>query len=140
MRSAEVTETIERPVNEVFAYLEDPRNELKWQSSARDREVLDDGRIRAVEQWLGRKIEFVWEVTEHVASKRRSLKTISGPFEAKLTLSVEPTDGGTRVTVEAGGVPGGFFGKITEPVVVKLLERDFRADLAKLKAVLEAGR
>lgn len=139
MRSVEVSEMIERPVDEVFAHLEDPRNELKWQSSAREREVLDDGRIRAVEQWLGRKIEFLWEVTEHVQNKRRSLKTISGPFKAELTLTVESANGGTRVTVEAAGVPGGFFGKLTEPVVMKSLERDFRSDLAKLKVILEAG-
>ncbi len=139
MARVEVSQVIERAPGEVYAHLEDPTNELEWQSSAREREVLHDGRMRGGEQFLGKKIEFVWEVTERVPGKRLALKTVSGPFEATYDYTVEPEGEGTRLVLEATGSPGGFFGRLTEPIVVKIFEREVRTDLAKLKAILEAG-
>lgn len=73
MPKVEASEVIQRPIEEVFAYLSDPANELEWQSSARERELAADAlekgaRIKATDTFLGRKLEFVYEVTEHEPS------------------------------------------------------------------------
>lgn len=145
MPSVTLTEHIDAPVEEVFAYLTDPTNELAWVSSAREREIVagevgKGTRIRAVEQWLARHIEFVWEVTEHDPPTRYATRTVDGPFPAEIDVTLSPEDGGTTLTYAANADAGfgGFFGKLTEPLVTRIFERDTSADLAKLKDLLEA--
>lgn len=140
-----VTEHIDAPREEVFAYLTDPSNELEWVSSAREREIVagDGGkgsRIRAVEQWLAKRLEFLYEVTEHDAPHRYALRTVEGPFPAEIHVTLTGEDGGTALTYAATADAGlkGVFGKLTEPLVTRIFERDTSADLAKLKALVEA--
>lgn len=51
----------------------------------------------------------------------------------------EPTADGTRLDwlTESDGF-GGFFGKLTESVVVSLYSRDLRSNLERLKSLMEA--
>lgn len=145
MPQVTLTERIEAPVEEVFAYLTDPTNEMEWVSSARERALVEgDGgkgsHIRAVEQWLAKRLEFLYEVTEHDAPNRYALRTLQGPFPAEIEVTLTPEDGGTTLTYTASAEAGlkGFFGKLTEPLVTRIFERDTSADLAKLKGLVEA--
>ena len=146
MPKIEVTETIERPIAEVWAYIEDPRNELDWQSAAREREPLDDSqtgtgtRFRGVDGFLGRKLTFVWEVTEHEPEVCLVVRAVEGPMEAEFGFELTPVDGGTKVTYrgEAESGFGGLFGRLLDPVVTGIFQRESQTDLAKLKAILEA--
>lgn len=145
MPKVEASEVIQRPIEEVFAYLSDPANELEWQSSARERELAADAlekgaRIKATDTFLGRKLEFVYEVTEHEPSTCIAARSVSGPFQAGYEYELAREDGGTRVVWRLEGEAGfgGIFGKLVDPVMTKLGERESRSDLAKLKAVLEA--
>ncbi len=147
MPKMEVSEIIERPIAEVWAYIEDPRNELEWQSAARERAPLDDSptgkgtRFRGVDGFLGRKLTFVWEVTEHEPEDCLVIRAAEGPMEAEIGFELTPVDGGTKVTYrgEAENGFGGLFGRLLDPVVERIFQRESQTDLAKLKAILEAG-
>lgn len=145
MPEVTLTEHIDAPVEEVFAYLTDPTNELEWVSSAREREIVegqgDQGtRFRAIDQFLGKRIEFLYEVTEHDAPDRYAFRTVEGPFPGEIDVTLSPEGGGTTLTYAAKAEAGfkGLFGKLTEPIVTRIVERDTSADLAKLKALVEA--
>ncbi|MFQ5522033.1 MAG: SRPBCC family protein [Acidimicrobiia bacterium] len=147
MPSMEVSEIVERPVAEVWAYIEDPRNETEWQSAARERELLDDGEIgkgtryRGVDGFLGRRLTFVWEVTEYDPEDRLVIQATEGPMETQFAFELTPVDGGTKVTYggEAENGFGGLFGRLLDPVVTGIFQRESQNDLAKLKAILEAN-
>lgn len=145
MPQVTLSERIDAPVEEVFAYLTDPTNELEWVSSAREREIVagDGGkgtRFRAVDQFLAKRIEFLYEVTEHDAPKRYAYQTVEGPFPGEIAVTLVPDGGDTTLTFAANAEAGfkGFFGKLTEPIVTRIFERDTSADLAKLRELVEA--
>ncbi len=54
----------------------------------------------------------------------------------------EPAQGGTRLTIqlEAGSPLGGLLGKLSGPLATRMLRQQIRADLARLKSVLEGRR
>lgn len=145
MPRLEISETIDRPVEEVWAYVSNPQNDVQWQASARDREVITDGplgtgsRIRGVDQFLGRKAEYVSEITEWEPNRRFSTRTVEGPISSELHVTLEPVESRTRLTGEAiaeSGL-GGFFGKMAEPLVVKIFHRQLQSELGTLKDLLE---
>jgi hypothetical protein len=52
-------------------------------------------------------------------------------------MAFERVAGGTQVTGTLVGEPGGFF-KLAEPLLVSMIKRQFEADLANLKDLLES--
>lgn len=145
MPRIEVREVIGRPIEDVWAYLADPRNELEWQSSARERDVpaadrIEKGtRFRVMEGFLGRKQEFEFEVVELEPNRAFAARSISGPFASEYGYRLESVDGGTSVTYWAEGEAGlgGAFGKLVDPLVARMFRRDARSSLANLKDLQE---
>lgn len=139
----ENTIEIERPIEEVFDYLTSPEKLGQWVSSLRGAQVLDGGPIRegsrlgVVERHLGR--EWAWEltVTEHRPPEQFALTVNSGPFPGKMAVSLETTDGGTRVTLAQEAEPGGLL-KLAQPIIVRLNRSQTEGDLKRLKSILEA--
>lgn len=51
----------------------------------------------------------------------------------------EDANGGTRFTFhQEAEIPGGFFGKLADPLAARLFAKDIRSNLEKLKELLEA--
>ena len=77
---------IRRPRAEVAAFACDPRNVPRWYRNIGTVEVLTDGalsvgsRMRFVARFLGRTIDYTYEVTELVPGERLTMTTASGPF------------------------------------------------------------
>jgi hypothetical protein len=146
MPRIEVRELISRSIEDVWAYLADPRNELEWQSSARERDVssgdeIEKGtRFRVVEGFLGRKQEFEFEVVEFEHNRAFTARSISGPFASEYGYRLESADEGTSVTywAEAEAGLGGAFGKLLDPLVARMFQRDARSSLANLKDLHES--
>jgi uncharacterized protein YndB with AHSA1/START domain len=139
----EFSTDIDRPLEEVFAWLTDPDRLPQWQSSAVEVRQQSDGpvgvgtRFKEVRRMLGRRLESEVEVTVYEQPRRFAVRSQSGPvpFEADQTL--EPTEAGTRVHFRGKGEPGGFF-KLAEPLVARAVERQFRSDFETLKDILES--
>ncbi len=146
MPKVRVTESIDRPVDEVWAYVSDLSSMTEWMASVNEVEPGDDGgyrrgsRFRETDRFLGRSLEFVQELTEYEPPSRVSFESVSGPFNARVSIGLEPKDGTTVVTMaaEAEGGLGGIFGKLVDPIVTAAFERESRGDLTRLKDILES--
>jgi uncharacterized membrane protein len=140
--SAEVDFVVNRPVEDVFAFLSDFENNLKWRASQVEVEKTSDGPIgvgttyRLVNNLLGRRVELAATVVEFEPNRRfASRDDRPVPIEAQRIF--EPVEGGTRVTLIVKAELSGVL-RIAEPLLGAILKRRLEADAAKAKDVLEA--
>ncbi|MFQ5794785.1 MAG: SRPBCC family protein [Candidatus Bipolaricaulia bacterium] len=139
----ELSVVINRPVEEVFAFLAAPENVPRWQLGILENEQTSEGPIgvgttyQMVSQFLGRRIESTFEVTEYEPNRTVSLKTTSGPGQLEASWTFEAIEGGTKVAVVGKGESSGFF-KVAEPIVARMFKRQTEANLGTLKDLLEA--
>jgi uncharacterized protein YndB with AHSA1/START domain len=134
---------INRPVEDVFAFMSNPENDPQWQSETTETEITSQGPIGVgttyldVTHFLGRRIESIYEFTEYEINKKLSLKTTSGPIPIEATITYESVENGTKVNFSARGEAGGFF-KLAEPLVARMAQRSWTANYANLKDLLES--
>lgn len=135
---------VDLPVDEVAAYTCDPRNAPEWYANIRSVDLLTPepvrvgSRMRFVAGFLGRRLEYTYEVLDLVAGERLVMSTAEGPFPMTTTYEFAPAgEGRTLVTLRNHGEPSGF-GAVAAPVMHRAIERANAKDLAALKALLEA--
>jgi hypothetical protein len=75
---------------------------VAWQTP---RPIRLGSRFAFVAQFLVRRLEYVYEVVEHVPEKRFMMRTTEGPFPMETTYEWEPTETGTRMTLINRGTP-----------------------------------
>ncbi len=142
MAKLEHSVVINRPVEEVFEFMNNIENEKLYRTDLLESEQISEGPIgvgtttREVTQFLGRKIETTAEVTEYVKNKVVASKSTSGPIPFKFRTSFEPVEEGTKVTMEFEGEIGGFF-KMAESLVIKMGMKQIEKDFNTLKEMLE---
>jgi uncharacterized protein YndB with AHSA1/START domain len=147
MAIADVSVTIQRPAEDVFAVLTDPTMAPRWADSSIKGELLTAGppgvgtRRRAVVRGLfGRTMESVMEVTELEPNRALALRLISaswgGTGRTKYVLT--PVDGGTRVDWRWEMEPGGVLKPFARPFMA-MFQRAFQRDVDNLKAMMESG-
>jgi len=136
---------IERPRGEVASYASEPANAPTWYRNIESvrREtggpVAIGTRATFVAHFLGRRLEYTYEVTELVLDERFVMATAEGPFPMETTYTFEDTpSGGTRMTLGNLGSPAGF-ARVAAPAMAAAMRRENRKDLARLKEILEAG-
>ena len=143
MGKAEVSITINRSVEDVFAVLSNFEHNAKWSSATIEDKITSPGPIgvgstaRLASKFLGRRFENDAEITEFEPNRRVAMRSTSGPVQVLGTLTVESVGGGTRVNTTFEVKPGGFF-KLAEPLVTRMAKRQFESDLANLKDLMEA--
>ena len=134
---------IGRPVADVAAFAGDPGNaptwyvnieSVRWQTPP---PVQVGSRMDFVASFLGRRIEYTYEVVDLVPGERLVMRTAQGPFPMQTTYTWEPADGGTRMTLRNTGSPSGF-ARVTAPVMELAMRRAMAKDLSALKRRLEA--
>ena len=141
-----LTETvIDRPVAEVSAYAGDPANAPDWYANidsvrwVTDPPARTGAQVAFVARFLGRKLEYTYELAEVVPGVRVVMRTQQGPFPMETTYTWEATAaGGTRMTLRNRGEPAGF-SRFAKPLMAPAIRRANRKDLAALKAILERG-
>jgi hypothetical protein len=134
---------IDRPRDEVAAYAADPSNAMTWYRHITGAEwnsakpLAVGARIVFVAQFLGRRLDYVYEVKAVDPGERLVMATAEGPFPMETTYAWEDTDeGGTKMFLRNRGQPSGF-SRFTAPLLVGAMRRANRKDLRRLKAVLE---
>ena len=136
----EHTVRIDRPLADVFGYLTDVEKAPEWQSSAL--EVSAEGeigvgtRIREKRNLLGRRAESTFEVTEYEPGRKFSLRVLSGPLPFEVRHTLVPDGEGTRLDWVAEADTSRF-PKLAVRMMAGTVERQFKADLERLKRVLE---
>ncbi len=141
MVRVEVSTEVSRPVKEVFDYVEDQTNLPEWNSlveeaTPSETPIRVGTKISQRARFLGRKIDAVAVVTEHVPNQRFVLK-IDKPFPFTITTRFEAAGDGTRLTQVLEGEPGGFF-KVGEPILGRIVKKQVEAALETLKQLVEA--
>jgi uncharacterized protein YndB with AHSA1/START domain len=145
MQTNTLSVVIQCPVEEVFAFVTDARNNPLWQSSGGLRETrqLPDGpvgvgtRITEVWHFMGRDSETTSEVTEYQPNQKYTRRTIEGssPILSGDFL-FEPVAEGTRWTAIVNVKAGGLFA-IAEPLLASTLKRGFENSMNEAKVLLE---
>lgn len=135
---------ISRPRDEVAAFACDPDNATTWYENIKsvawetDPPARVGSRIRFAAAFLGRGLEYTYEVREHVPGERFVMSTQQGPFPMRTTYEFsDAPGGGTRMTLRNDGEPTGF-SKVGAPLMANAMRRANRKDLERLKAVLES--
>jgi len=145
---------IQRRPQDVFAFLEVRSNDAAWMASVVESEWLDSTaanlaapigvgrRGRMVLKIPGRQAEFIDEVTEYQPGERIAHRTVKGPIPLNTACICEPSGGSCLTTVigATDRLPGGLLGRFAAPVVARVIRRGFKADLGRLKKILEADR
>jgi uncharacterized protein YndB with AHSA1/START domain len=134
------------PRDEVARYASDPETAPEWYENIVSAERHSDpplavgSRIAFVASFLGRRLEYTYEVRELVPGERLVMSTTDGPFGMETTYTWADTPGGgTRMTLRNRGEPSGF-SKVAAPMLIAAMRRANRKDLARLKRILEGAR
>ncbi|MFI7483888.1 SRPBCC family protein [Kocuria sp. M1R5S2] len=140
-----LTETVvARPVELVSAYAADPARAPEWYRNIdsvdlRTGPELREGmKVGFVAGFLGRRLEYEYEVVELVPGERLVMRTAQGPFPMETTYTWQPVPGGTRMTLRNRGEPAGF-ARIGARMLAAQIRRANRKDLEELRRILERG-
>ena len=132
-----------RPREEVSAFVADPANATAWYKNIKEVDwetpppAVVGSRIRFQAQFLGRRLDYTYEIREIEPRRRFVMATAQGPFPMETTYTWKDTaGGGTEMTLRNAGEPSGF-AAVTAPVMALAMRRANEADLRRLKALLE---
>lgn len=104
MKVVDLTVVINRPIQEVFAYMGNPENNKNWQSHCLGSVITSEGQTGVGTtftdevRFLGRRIKQIFEITEYDPNRKFSTKRISGLMGVKGTYAFESVEGGTKVS------------------------------------------
>lgn len=87
---------------------------------------------------MGRRVESEFEVTEFESGRRIAFKSIRGSFPIRGIYTFDEVAEGTAVNFMLEGDPAGFL-KLAEPLLARMLQRQWDTNLANLKDVLETA-
>jgi uncharacterized membrane protein len=133
---------VRRPREQVAAYMSDPANDAEWIGGLREARVLGDGpfgegsRVARVASFMGRRVEYVNEVTTLEPGRILEMRSVKAPFPMHITYTFEDRDGGTAVRNRVRG-GGGLF-SLGSPLFAPMVRRNVRKDLERLRDRLES--
>jgi uncharacterized membrane protein len=134
---------IARPRDEVSAFAADPSNATAWYENIKAVEwetqppAVVGSRIRFSARFLGRALDYTYEVRELEPGRRFVMATAQGPFPMETTYTWEDApDGATKMTLRNRGEPSGF-AAVAAPVMTRAIRKANNADLRRLKSLLE---
>ncbi len=134
---------IERPVEEVFDFVADERNEPRYNKAMLRAEKVSDGpigrgtRFRAEMASMGRRTEMTTEFTGYEPPHRLASSTHMSTMDIHGALTFDPVDGGTRMRWSWDLKPRGAF-KLMTPLIRFMGRRLEERIWGSLKKLLEA--
>ena len=130
---------IARPRDAVAGYATDPDRATEWyaniESVAWEPPLGVGSKLAFVARFLGRRLEYTYEVIE-LTPERFVMRTAHGPFPMETTYTFRQEGPDTRMTLRNRGEPAGF-AKVAAPMMARAMRKANRADLARLKEILE---
>jgi len=133
---------INRPIEEVFAFMSETKNLPLWQTDVVEARHAPEGPVQVgtkmsiVRAFMGRKMEGTADIVEYAPPTRYAYQTTSGP-EVRGANICEAVTGGTKFTVTFDMQTGGLF-SLADPLVARTIKRSVESGLATLKDVLES--
>ncbi|OGI58345.1 ATPase [Candidatus Nomurabacteria bacterium RIFCSPHIGHO2_02_FULL_37_45] len=134
---------IKRPQSRVFEYASNPDNAPEWYVNIksvewRTQKILAVGsKIAFKAKFLGRQLEYVYEIVDFVSGQKLVMRTADGPFLMETTYIWEAVnENTTHMTLRNRGNPTGF-SKLFAPFMALAMKKANQKDLRKLKETLE---
>lgn len=146
MPRKEVSIVIQRPLEEVFAYMDDVSHEPEWQPQLVEVEQIPPGPTRAgtkrryVTEFLGKRLQNTYVVLGYAPNRRVVLQTTpDSVLEASSEIRWDEVEGGTRVTMILDGKASGPLRFVPDALLEASFDKELKSALARLKERLEAG-
>jgi hypothetical protein len=132
--------TIARPIDEVFDFGVDLRNELEWNPKVQSMVKLTDGPIG-----VGTRMSGKWTKSKQIELEctrferpHRWTWVNGGPVSVTLSIALTEVVDGTRLDASFEAHPNGLF-RLVFPVFVRMMRKEEAENMVNLKAHLEAG-
>ncbi len=122
----------------------DHRNDPIWIGGISDSELLGEppiavgSRVRRVASFLGKRIEYVNDVTRLEPGALLEMRSVKSPFPMTVTYAFEDEGGGTRTSVRVQGDPSALY-RIAGPLLARRVRGSVQGDLDRLRGLLERG-
>ncbi|WP_458112938.1 SRPBCC family protein [Arthrobacter sp. R1-13] len=145
MVDVQVETVINRPQDHVAEYAGNPDNAPQWYSNIKSVKwqtqppMAVGSKLAFSARFLGRTLDYVYEIIELLPGQRLVMRTAQGPFPMQTTYAWTPEGTtSTRMVLRNTGSPAGF-SKLAGAVMAPMMRRAMRKDLRKLKEVLESN-
>ncbi len=136
---------IDRPREEVAGYVGDPDNATAWYENIKavewksSKPLAVGSQVAFVAQFLGRSLEYTYEIRELIPGERLVMSTADGAFPMETTYQWEDAGASaTMMRLRNRGQPSGFT-SMAAPVLAAAMRRANRKDLGRLKSILESS-
>ncbi|MEF8852074.1 MAG: SRPBCC family protein [Haloarculaceae archaeon] len=142
MIEASDTVTIDAPVPDVFAFMDDPENHVTVTPSiaaVENVERLPDGGKRLDYEFRMAGVSLSGELEEvERVEHERMLFEMRGQLSGEIELAFEAVDGATRLTYTGRyDLPGRVLSRVARPFVRRYNERELATTLANVKTHVE---
>ena len=145
MTSFQASVRIERPVEEVFAYVSEPENFPRWNSAVQTVRKTSSGEepvgstYAMTRQLPGGQAENELEITTYERPREFAIRTLSGPTPFVYRYAFSSSDGGTLLELDAEvELPGAA--ALAGPLARRAVKRGVDGNFATLKGILEGAR
>src|SRR3984885_3957188 len=135
---------INRPAEEVFAYLDQVDRHNEWQGALVSATVEPDGPTRVGTRGVerpnvpGGTRDISYEITEHDPPRKASFRGTAGPLRPVGTYTVDPTgESSSRMSSELD-LEGHGIGKLFAPLALRQAAKQVPADHQRFKELLES--
>ena len=147
MGAIDVTATtrIDALRDKVASYVVDNRNDPAWIGGISESELLGDppitvgSRVRRVASFMGKRIEYVNEVTRLDPGSVLEMRSVKSPFPMHITYAFQDAEGGTQTSVRVQGGTSTLY-RLAGPLLSRQVKKNVQADLERLKDILEDRR
>jgi uncharacterized protein YndB with AHSA1/START domain len=136
---------VARPPEDVFAFVAEPENLPRWQTSVVEiRKVSQEpgpgARHVEVRSFMGKHATQTVEVVRYEPPTHFDIQVVEGPVKLRVGHTFEPVDGGTgtRVALVAEAQLSGLM-RLTEPMIAAAARMETHGDLHRLERALAGG-
>jgi uncharacterized protein YndB with AHSA1/START domain len=136
--------TINRSPGQVFEFVSNGENARTWLGGWLETRPTSENERSVGSTWvdvvevMGRRVETEFELTEFEPDQKIAFKSIRGSFPINGVYTFAPAGDATDVTFYLEGEPGGFF-KLAQPLLARMLQRQWDTNLANIKDVMETA-
>ena len=135
---------ISQPVEQVFEFVTNPRNNAKWQTDILELEIISENHFglgatyRCVNRFMGRRIESENEITDYAPGKACCIRITNGVLTGKCSMSFKTFEDRTKFTA-SGNLDMRYF-KLLKMIATRKINQQIKEDMLRLKYILENGK